>query len=100
MHHVDVACLSHLVPGGAGYSTDGNTSKRNLPPVSKEVQTLRCLLIFLTGEGEYLSSLPSASRPALVRQNRTRQKDSLALELVTSTPRSLSLRFKRLLILT
>lgn len=100
MHHANVACLSHQVPEDTGQFTNDTTIERNLPLASKEVQILLCLLIFLMEGGEYLSSLPSASQLLLGRQNRTKQKDSLALELVTSTPRSLSLRFKRVLILT
>lgn len=70
----------------------------DLLPVSKAAQTLLYPWTFRAAGEEYLSLLGSGS---IIEKNilvRTRQKDSFAFELETSTPRLLSLRFRRLLI--
>jgi hypothetical protein len=62
-------------------------------------QTLQYLSTFLVVEEEFLSIIPlNAVDDEGMRKMRTRQNDSLALELEASTPRSFNLRFNLLVI--
>jgi len=99
MHHAVVVCPFRRVPIIPSESCISIYNLLNELPASRGGQTPLNLWIY-RGAGEVcLSSVLLVLIDETKSMARTRQNDSFALELAASTPRSLSLRLSRLLIL-